>query len=235
MSEVAVALNLPVKFADQASSVRQLLETGKLQRLRNVPVADVLTTALLLQAQLETHGDLVSGRAAQIVTLREVATGEHHCDDRPLIKELTRLIDPNATLAGLDLTSTLGKLGRLPIDATDQGPALELLDRLETMIAASPPIDLALFAEARGHVVRQAHQQQLGIAERIGDDSGSALFGVMDNANPAALALMMAETADACALALAEMKWGQTQMAALLHERLRWREKLLSRLSRTSD
>ncbi len=73
MSEAAVALNLPVKFADQASSVRQLLETGKLQRLRDVPVADVLTTALLLQARLETHGDLVSARAAQIVTLREVA------------------------------------------------------------------------------------------------------------------------------------------------------------------
>ena len=73
MTEAAVALNLPVKFADQASSVRQLLETGKLQRLRDVPVADVLTTALLLQARLETHGDLVSARAAQIVTLREVA------------------------------------------------------------------------------------------------------------------------------------------------------------------
>lgn len=73
MSEVAVALNLPVKFADQASTVRRLLETGKLERLRNVPIADVLTCALLLQSQLETHGDLVSARAAQIVTLREVA------------------------------------------------------------------------------------------------------------------------------------------------------------------
>ena len=73
MSEVAVALNLPVKFADSAASVRHLLETAKLQRLRNVPVADVVTTALLLQSQLETHGDLVSARVAQIVTLRGVA------------------------------------------------------------------------------------------------------------------------------------------------------------------
>lgn len=72
MSELAVALNLPVKFADSAASVRHLLMTGKLQRLRNVPVADVVTTALLLQAQLETHGDLLSARAAQIVTLQEV-------------------------------------------------------------------------------------------------------------------------------------------------------------------
>ena len=73
MSEVAVALNLPVKFADMASSVRQLLETGKLQRLKHIPVADTVTLALLLQAQMETHGDLISARAAQIVTLREVA------------------------------------------------------------------------------------------------------------------------------------------------------------------
>lgn len=72
MSEVAVALNLPVKFADQASMVPKLLETGKLQRLRAVPVADVVTTALLLQAHLAAHGELVSARAAQIVTLREV-------------------------------------------------------------------------------------------------------------------------------------------------------------------
>ena len=170
-----------------------------------------------------------------ILAQARVATGERHCDDYPLIKELTRLLDPNATLAGLDLTSMLGKLGRLPIDATDQGPALELLNRLVTMIAASPPIDLALSAEARCDVARHTHQQHLSIAERIGEGTGSALFGVMDNANPAALALMMAETADACALALAERKWGQPQMAALLHERLRWREKLLSRLSRIGD
>lgn len=168
-----------------------------------------------------------------VLAQAKVATGERYCDDRPLIQELTRLIDPNATLAALDLTSMLGKLGRLPIDATDQGPALELLDRLETMIEAKAPIDLALSADDRGQVARHAQEQQLGITERLGDGTGSALFGVMDNANPAALAMMMAETADACALALVEKKWGQPHMAALLHERLKWRKKLLSRLSRT--
>ena len=78
MSEMAVALNLPVKFADRASSVRKLLETGKLERLRDVPIADVLTTSLLLQAQLESHGELSSARAAQIMTLREVASRRPH-------------------------------------------------------------------------------------------------------------------------------------------------------------
>ncbi len=72
MSEVAVALDLPVKFADRASQVPVLLEAGKLERLKNIPVADVLTLSLILQAELETHGELVSARAAQIATLREV-------------------------------------------------------------------------------------------------------------------------------------------------------------------
>lgn len=165
----------------------------------------------------------------------KVATGERYCDDGPLIGELTRLLDPNAILAGPDLTSMLSKLGRLAIDAADQRPALKLLAKLETMIEANPPIDLAVSAEARGHVARHARDQQLGIAERISVGNGDALFEILDNGNPAALSLMMAETAEACALALAEMKWGQPQMAALLHERMKWREKFLSRLSRIGD
>lgn len=165
----------------------------------------------------------------------KVATGERYRDDRPLIEELTRLLDPEAILAGLDLTSMMSRLGRLPIDASDQSPALALLERLESMIGNEPPIDLALSAEARELVARHADQQQLGIAEHLGDGGVGVLFGVMDNGNPAALTLMMAETADACALALAEMKWGQPQLAALLLERMRWREKLLRRLSRTGD
>lgn len=165
----------------------------------------------------------------------KVATGERYCDDGPLIRELTRLLDPKAILAGPDLTGVLSKLGRLAIDAADQRPALELLDKLEIMIAANPPIDLTMCAETRGRVARHARDRQLGIAKCIGDGSGDALFGVMDNANLAALSLKMAETADACALALAEMKWGQPRIAALMDERLRWREKLLSRLSRIGD
>lgn len=170
-----------------------------------------------------------------VLTRAKVATGERYCDDGPLISELTRLLDTSAILAGPDLTGMLSKLGRLAIDATDQRPALELLDKLETMIEVNPPIDLALFAETRGHVARHAREQQLGIAEDIGDDGGDALFKGMDNGNPAALSLMMAETADACALALAEMKGGEPQVAALRNERLKWREKLLSRLSRIGD
>lgn len=172
---------------------------------------------------------------APVLAQARVATGERYSDDGPLIEALTRLLDPDAILVGLDLTAMLSKLGRLPIDASDQKPALALLARLETMITANSPIDLAMSSQARELVAKYAEQQQLGIAERLARGSAGALFGVTDNGNPAALELMMAETADACALALAQMKWGQPDMAALLHERMRWREKLLSRLSRTGN
>lgn len=172
---------------------------------------------------------------ALILAQARVATGERYSDDRPLIEALTRLLDTSAILVGLDLTAMLSRLGRLPIDASDQKPALALLERLETMIAANPPIDLAMSRQARELVAKHAEQQQLGAAERLKSGAAGALFGVIDNGNPAALELMMAETADACALALAEMKWGHPQLAALLHERMRWREKLLSRLSRTGE
>lgn len=172
---------------------------------------------------------------APILAQARVATGERYSDDRPLIEALTRLLDPSATLVGLDLTAMLSRLSRLPIDASDQKPALALLERLETMIRANPPFDLAMSSQARALVAMHAQQQQLAVAERLAGGAAGALFGVIDNGNPAALELMMAETADVCALALAEMKWGQPQIAALLHEGMRWREKLLNRLSQMGN
>ncbi len=99
MSEVAVALNLPVKFADSAASVRHLLQTGKLQRLRNVPLADVVTTALLLQAHLASHGDLVSAQAAQIVTLREVVRRRPEARFADYLRRIEKRIECEALAA----------------------------------------------------------------------------------------------------------------------------------------
>lgn len=98
-TEVAVALNLPTKFADSAASVRHLLQTGKLQRLRNVPVADVVTTALLLQAQLAAHGDLVSAQAAQIVTLREVVRRRPEARFADYLRRVEKRIEAEALAA----------------------------------------------------------------------------------------------------------------------------------------
>lgn len=98
-TEVAVALNLPAKFADSAASVRHLLEAGKLQRLRNVPVADVVTTALLLQAHLASHGELLSAQAAQILTLREVVRCRPEARFADYLRRVEKRIEAEALAA----------------------------------------------------------------------------------------------------------------------------------------
>lgn len=62
MSEVATRLNLPVKFADKASSVPVLMAEGKLRRVAGIAEADVLTTAMVACSMMEIHGEL-SGAA----------------------------------------------------------------------------------------------------------------------------------------------------------------------------
>lgn len=72
LSEISTALRLPTKFGDQASNVPKLLAEGKLRRLQEIALVDVINLALLLQSHLEVHGQLTSATASQIVTLREV-------------------------------------------------------------------------------------------------------------------------------------------------------------------
>jgi hypothetical protein len=72
LSEVAVRLRLPVKFADRASMVPALLETGKLRRLAAIPEVDVLTTALVLCSQLKIHGELGCAITAHVRLLQRM-------------------------------------------------------------------------------------------------------------------------------------------------------------------
>lgn len=72
LSEISTALRLPTKFGDQASNVPKLLAEGKLRRLQDIALADVINTSMLLQSHLEVHGELASATAAQIVTIQEV-------------------------------------------------------------------------------------------------------------------------------------------------------------------
>ena len=72
LTEIATRLRLPVKFADQASMVPTLLASGRLRRLAAIPEADVLTTALVLCAQLEIHGELGRAMGAQARLIQSV-------------------------------------------------------------------------------------------------------------------------------------------------------------------
>lgn len=96
MSEAAVRLDLPVKFADRASMVPSLLTEGKLRRLADIAVADVVTTACLLFAHLEIRGELTSAKAAQILTLREVVRARPEARYADYLRRVERRICASA-------------------------------------------------------------------------------------------------------------------------------------------
>lgn len=72
LTEIATRLRLPVKFADRASMVPALMASGKLRRIADIAIADVLTTGLTLASHLAVHGELASAKAAQIRLIEEV-------------------------------------------------------------------------------------------------------------------------------------------------------------------
>ncbi len=77
-----------------------------------------------------------------VVISGEVRIGEHIADNPGLIASLANALDPAAVLVGMDLTGMVSSLGRLPIDAPDQAPALALLTKLRSMLEMHSPIDL---------------------------------------------------------------------------------------------
>lgn len=74
MTEIAMRLRLPVKFADQASMVPKLVEEGRWKSLEAIAGADVITTAMLLACHLAAHGEVNGAAAAQIVMLQRVCS-----------------------------------------------------------------------------------------------------------------------------------------------------------------
>lgn len=158
----------------------------------------------------------------------EVRTGERHGDDRPIIEALTAALDPDAVLAGLDLTDTLGRLGRLPTDAADQRPALALLAKLKTMLADCPPLDLTLTDTSQTAVALQVLQHELCFRERFDGDGhdagiGIQLFGNQDNRNPNQLVVELADTAGAVLLAVGDLYLDASLHALLLAAWEQWR------------
>lgn len=111
MTEIAMRLRLPVKFADQASMVPMLVESGRWGRLESIAGADVITTAMLLTCQLAVNGDLNGAAAAHIVLLQQV------CKLRPearyhdyLVRVTDRIVDETLSTAALVLRVHDGEL-----------------------------------------------------------------------------------------------------------------------------
>ena len=72
LSEVAIRLNIPVKFGGSAGRVPLLVAEKRWSRLAEVADADTIATAMVLCSHLKILGDLVSASAAHISLLDHV-------------------------------------------------------------------------------------------------------------------------------------------------------------------
>lgn len=162
---------------------------------------------------------LTCKRSGDAVTVTgKLMTGERFADDKPVIQALTRALDPAAVLAGIDLTGMIGRLGRLPIDAEDQRPALALLTRLKAMLVANDPIDLALTDRSRAALELVGEQNGFDLRPNPGES--------VDNANPARLAEELVDTAGAALLTVSELHLPLHQRPLAAASWRRWRADL---------
>lgn len=153
-------------------------------------------------------------------------TGERYAADRHLVEALEDALDETAVLAGNDLTELVSRLGRLPIDATDQTLALALLRKLEAMIENHCPLDLSLPGGGNllAAVKAQAHQLEYCQGyDGEGVGTASSFSASTDNINPAFLAAQLADTAGALLLTVGEMYLEPELQQPLLDAWQTWR------------
>lgn len=106
LSEMSVALRLPTKFGDQASNVPKLLAEGKLRRVADIALSDAINTSMLLQAHLETLGELTSATAAQIVTLQQVVRRRPEARYADYLRHVERRLSSEAVAAAEDFIAS---------------------------------------------------------------------------------------------------------------------------------
>lgn len=123
----------------------------------------------------------------------EVCVGHRVSENRMFVQHLANALDPDAVLAGYELDTAIDRLGRLPLDAADPVPAIELLSKLRAMLENHTPIDLA------GDWDSQLEVQNQGNARDLRREF------VADECNPQQLARNLADYASACLLALGEL------------------------------
>ena len=138
----------------------------------------------------------------------EIRIGEPYGENLAMIRNLADCLDPAAVLAGYDLTETISRIGRLPIEANDPRPALDLLAKLRAMLDGHSPIDLAIDDNSQTEVTIQLLRQQLGNEDEAApavDDLFEIGFVDHENGNAHHLAADLAETASTYLLALGKL------------------------------
>lgn len=160
----------------------------------------------------------------------EILIGERYGENLAMTQHLADALDPDAVLAGYDLTDMISRLGRLPIESNDPQPALDLLAKLRAMLDRQSPIDLAINDESQTAVTLQALRDQLGSDDELSDAAEGELFefGMLaanqNGGSPHPLALDLAETAGACLLAIGKLYLADELQSELLAAWQQWRD-----------
>ena len=166
--------------------------------------------------------------ADEIVLSGEVRIGDHLAENFDLISGLAAALDPSALLAGWDLHGTLSALGRLPIDAINPAPALDLLTKIKSMLRTHTPIDLGITPDSRDAVLASARFWNLGgggggISYKVGQLSSEGV----GSGNPRLLAEMLADEGSACLLALGQLFLTQVPRVKMDTAWQRWRRSVV--------
>lgn len=155
-----------------------------------------------------------------------VRVGARYGENPAMVRELAKALDPAAVLAGDDLTSIVGSIGRLPIEANDQQPALDVLAKLKAMLMVHDPIDLAMDDHSRTEVLVQHIRLLPGIEDDTNDAINDAWLAadVADRASvaPQHLAVELIQNARACVLAIGEIYLDEELRPALLAALENW-------------
>lgn len=170
----------------------------------------------------------------------QLRIGQPYCENYDLIAELTDALDPRAVLGGLDLHDMVSSLSRLPIGTQDQGPALALLAKLQAMLCAHRPIDLALDRDHESLLVMEVLEHKLSCSEGPACGDGFRIYdgvivrGDLDNGNPHRLVQNLVDTASAAMLALGDLYLPDELQPKLLAEWRAWRHSLAPAITRSN-
>lgn len=160
----------------------------------------------------------------------EILIGEQYGENLAMTQHLADALDPDAVLAGYDLTDMISRLGRLPTESNDPQPALQVIAKLRAMLNRQSPIDLAINDASQTEVTLQALRAQLGRDDELSDTAESELFefGTLaadqGGGRPHSLALDLAATAGACLLAIGKLYLAHDLQPELLAAWQQWRD-----------
>lgn len=173
-----------------------------------------------------------SGASVQITgTLR---IGERYGENLDLIRDLAAALDPAAVLAGYDLTDIVSRLGRLPTEANDLQPALDLLANLKSMLELHNPIDLAIDDDSQTTVLIQHLRARPGNGDEteaaIEDELWEASLTDGASVTPHRIAADLVDSARAGILAIGEMYLAEEIRPFLLAAWEDWERTVLPQL-----